>query len=133
MPRAPLLPDITSPPSARCCPSHARAGACTDRCPCRTTSGPGLVRHGTIGRCSNNVSGPKLGSHLEISLAVDSGIADAGLGLRESVTELGLGFIPRAWEPYDIALPGTALSAGRFLITAVTNPSVQAAITVLGR
>lgn len=78
------------------------------------------------------VSGPELGSHLEIALAVASGIADTGLGLRVPVTDLGLDFIPLAWESYDIALPGTALGAVRSLITAVTDPSVQAAIAALG-
>lgn len=80
----------------------------------------------------DTVAGPELTSHLEIALAVASGIADAALGLRANLAELGLEFIPLAWESYDIALPAAALGAARPMITAVTDPDVQAAIATLG-
>ncbi|HEV7452446.1 MAG TPA: helix-turn-helix transcriptional regulator [Pseudonocardiaceae bacterium] len=58
-----------------------------------------------------DVAGPELHSHLEIALAVASGIADVGLGLRAAANDLDLNFITLAWEPYDIALDGDAPSA----------------------
>jgi molybdate-binding protein len=58
------------------------------------------------------VAGPELHSHLlEIALAVASGIADVGLGLRAAANDLDLNFITLAWEPYDIVLDGDAPSA----------------------
>lgn len=80
----------------------------------------------------HTVHGPELGSHLETALAVASGIADAALGLRATITDLGLEFIPLTWESYDVALANAALGAARPLITAVTDPDVQTAIVALG-
>jgi molybdate-binding protein len=84
------------------------------------------------GTSPHTVHGPQLGSHLEIALAVASGIADTALGLRATVADLGLDFIPLAWESYDIALPGAALGAARPLLTAITDSDVHIAITALG-
>jgi molybdate-binding protein len=78
------------------------------------------------------VTGPELTSHLEIALAVASGIADAALGLRATVADLGLEFIPLTWESYDVVLAGAALGAARPLVTAVTDPDVRAAIDAIG-
>jgi molybdate-binding protein len=79
-----------------------------------------------------DVKGPALRSHLEIALAVASGIADVGLGVRAAANDLNLGFIPLIWEPYDIALSEDALGAARPLITALRDPKVQASISKLG-
>lgn len=86
-----------------------------------------LIAAGTNPRA---VAGPELTSHLETALAVASGIADAALGLRASVTDLGLEFIPLTWESYDVVLDAAALGAARPLITAVTDPDVQTAMDV---
>jgi molybdate-binding protein len=80
----------------------------------------------------DDVKGPVFRSHLEIALAVASGIADVGLGVRAAANDLNLGFIPVTWEPYDIALSGDALGAARPLITTLRNPTVQASISKLG-
>jgi molybdate-binding protein len=80
----------------------------------------------------NTVAGPELTSHLEIALAVASGIADTALGLRASVTDLGLDFVPLIWESYDIALPAAALGAARPLIAAVIDPAIRTSIAALG-
>lgn len=84
------------------------------------------------GIAAHDVTGPELHSHLEIALAVASGIADIGLGLRAAANDLDLDFIPLTWEPYDIALGGEALGAARPLITALRTPEVQASISHLG-
>lgn len=83
------------------------------------------------GTAPHTISGPELTSHLEIALAVASGIADTALGLRASVTDLGLDFIPLTWESYDIALPAAALGAAHPLIITITDPDVHAAIIAL--
>jgi len=78
------------------------------------------------------VPGPEAGSHLEIALAVASGVAEAGVGVRAAATALDLDFIPLVWEQYDIALPGEALGAAEPLITALRSPAVRQAIDQLG-
>ena len=80
----------------------------------------------------HDVAGPELHSHLEIALAVASGIADVGLGLRVGIAHLQLEFIPITWESYDIALGRAALGAAQPLIAALHDPTVRAAITSLG-
>ena len=71
-------------------------------------------------------------SHLEVALAVASGIAAVGLGLRAAAAALDLDFIPLVWEQYDIVLPGNALSASGPLINAVRDPSIRRTIDQLG-
>ncbi len=80
----------------------------------------------------SQVAGPELHSHLEIALAVASGIADAGLGLRAAAAALDLDFIPLTWESYDVALGQGSLGAAKPLITALHEPTVRDAICALG-
>jgi len=47
------------------------------------------------------------------------------LGLRATVTDLGLEFLPLTWESYDVALAGAALGAPRPIVTAVTDPDIS--------
>lgn len=84
------------------------------------------------GIAPDDVAGPELHSHLEISLAVAAGVADLGLGLRAAANNLGLDFVPLTWESYDIALDGDALGAARPLITTLGDPKVRATISKLG-
>ena len=84
------------------------------------------------GIAPDGVAGLKLRSHLEVALAVASGIADVGLGVRAAANDLELDFIPLIWEAYDIALGADALGAARPLITALRAPEVQASISRLG-
>ncbi|MHA6628724.1 substrate-binding domain-containing protein [Pseudonocardia sichuanensis] len=86
----------------------------------------------TAGTDPYAVTGPELTSHLEIALAVASGIADAALGLRATVTDLGLEFIPLIWESYDVVLGAAVLGAARPLIAAVNDPGVRAAVDAIG-
>jgi molybdate-binding protein len=80
----------------------------------------------------HGVAGPELGSHLEVALAVASGVADAALGLRAAVDDLGCAFVPLLWEPYDVALGGAALGAARPLVEALSEPGLRAAVEALG-
>jgi molybdate-binding protein len=79
----------------------------------------------------DSVPGPESASHLEVGLAVASGIVDAGVGVR-AATALDLEFIHLVWEQYDIALPGDALGAAAPLIGALRTPAVRRTITNLG-
>ncbi len=80
----------------------------------------------------HTVPGPVTSSHLEVALAVASGIASAGVGLRAAATALDLDFVPLVWEQFDIALPGNALAAAGPLIDALLDPTVRRAINELG-
>lgn len=78
------------------------------------------------------VPGPESESHLEVALAVASGVAAAGLGVRSAAAALDLDFIPLTWEEYDVILPGSALAAAEPLITALLDPAVRRLIDELG-
>jgi molybdate-binding protein len=79
-----------------------------------------------------SVTGVEAASHLEVAMSVASGQADTGLGVRAAATALGLGFVPVAWEDFDIVLSGDALPAAEPLITALRTPAVQSSIGALG-
>src|ERR671917_335748 len=109
----PVTPEAppASPPSPHCGSPNARSALARACCWTSCSSPPAIA--------PDDVKGPALRSHLEIALAVASGIADVGLGVRAAANDLGLNFIPLNWEPYDIALSGDALGAASPLITAL--------------
>jgi molybdate-binding protein len=84
------------------------------------------------GIAPHSVPGPETQSHLEVALAVASGVAETGVGVRAAATALDLDFIPLVWEHYDIALPGDALGAAEPLIAALRTPAVRRIIRQLG-
>ena len=79
-----------------------------------------------------SVTGPEAASHLEVAIAVASGQADTGLAVRAAATALGLGFVPAAWEDFDIVLSGDTLPAAEPLIAALRTPAVRSSIDTLG-
>ena len=79
-----------------------------------------------------SVTGPEAASHLEVAMSVASGQADTGLCVRAAATALDLGFIPVAWEDFDIVLSGDTLPAAEPLIAALRTPAVQSSIAALG-
>jgi putative molybdopterin biosynthesis protein len=79
-----------------------------------------------------SVTGPEAASHLEVAMAVASGQADTGLGVRAAATALDLGFIPVVWEDFDIALSGDTLPAAEPLIAALRTAAVRSSIDALG-
>jgi putative molybdopterin biosynthesis protein len=52
-------------------------------------------------------------SHLEVALAVRSGEADAGVGIRAAAALAGLDFVPLATEQFELAVPAPFLSHPR--------------------
>ena len=79
-----------------------------------------------------SVPGPVCASHLEVALAIASGVADVGVGVRAAAQALDLEFIPLVWEQYDVVLPGDSVSAAAPLITALRTPAVRSSIEQLG-
>jgi molybdate-binding protein len=79
-----------------------------------------------------SVTGPVAASHLEVAMSVASGQADTGLAVRAAATALDLGFVPVAWEDFDIVLSGDTLPAVEPLIAALRTPAVQSSIDALG-
>lgn len=65
-------------------------------------------------------------------MSVASGQADTGLGVHAAATALDLGFVPVAWEEFDIVLGGDALPAAEPLISALRDRGVQSTISKLG-
>ena len=65
--------------------------------------------------------GPVVATHLEAAVAVASGLADAAVGLRAAADTLELDFVPLAWEPFELALPETALGAAGDLLSALES------------
>lgn len=49
-------------------------------------------------------------THLAVAVAVASGLADCGMGVRQAATALGLDFVPVGWERYDLVIPHEHLS-----------------------
>ncbi len=52
-------------------------------------------------------------THLAVAVAVASGVADCGLGIRAAAQALGLDFVPVAWERYDLVIPRTFYEEAR--------------------
>ncbi len=78
------------------------------------------------------VAGPEADSHLEVALAVASGVADAGLGVRAAAAALALEFVPLVWEQYDVVLSGESLAGAGPLIDTLRDPAVRSSILELG-
>jgi putative molybdopterin biosynthesis protein len=71
-------------------------------------------------------------THLAVAVAVQSGSADVGLGVRAAAVALGLDFVPLEWERYDLALPSEALPALAELLELCRSQRFRAAASALG-
>jgi putative molybdopterin biosynthesis protein len=78
------------------------------------------------------VRGPQFGTHLEVALAVATGMVDVAVGVRSAANDLDLEFLPLTWEDYDVALPASALGRAAPLITALRTADVRATVTAVG-
>jgi molybdate-binding protein len=78
------------------------------------------------------VSGPTVELHLDVALAVATGEADAGLGLRSAAGPLGLDFVPLAREPFQVATTRAESGGLRPLLDALADPALGARIAALG-
>jgi putative molybdopterin biosynthesis protein len=53
-------------------------------------------------------------SHIEVAQAVRNSESDAGIGIAASAREFGLDFLPLFEEPYEIAIPLSLVTDGRY-------------------
>jgi molybdate-binding protein len=79
----------------------------------------------------DTITGPEAGSHLEVALAVASGVVDAGLAVRSAARDLDLDFVPLVSEQYDVVLTGAALDAAAPLVAALREPALRTTIAEL--
>jgi putative molybdopterin biosynthesis protein len=80
----------------------------------------------------DRISGPTVELHLDVALAVATGEADAGLGLRSAATPLGLDFVPLSWEPFQVATTRDESGGVRPLIDALGDSALADRIAALG-
>jgi molybdate-binding protein len=78
------------------------------------------------------LSGPTVEVHLGVAVAVGTGEADVGLGVRSAATALGLDFVPLIWEPFQIATTRAQSGGLRPLLDALANPAAADQIVALG-
>ncbi|WP_062431976.1 substrate-binding domain-containing protein [Herbidospora daliensis] len=84
------------------------------------------------GHDPDGLRGPEAGSHLEVALAVATGTVDVGLGVRSAAADMGLEFVPLAWEEFDIAVAGNALGPAAQLVAALQTASLRDRVSSLG-
>jgi len=73
-------------------------------------------------------------THMAVAVAVASGLADCGLGVRSAANALGLDFIPVEQEDYDLVWRADfyASDAGQALLDAMRSEDFRSAVTRLG-
>ncbi|HSF57627.1 MAG TPA: molybdopterin biosynthesis protein [Candidatus Binatia bacterium] len=73
-------------------------------------------------------------THMAVGVAVASGLADAGLGVRAAANALGLDFIPIANEQYDLLVLRVFFEStrGMQLMEIIRSPSLKSAVAGLG-
>jgi len=73
-------------------------------------------------------------THMAVAVAVSSGLADCGLGVKSAANALGLDFIPVEKEDYDLVFRGDFYlsSTGQALLVAMATESFRDAVMRLG-
>jgi len=73
-------------------------------------------------------------THMAIAVAVASGLADCGLGVKSAANALGLDFVPIEHEDYDLVFRHDfyASAAGQALLAAVRSDDFRSAVAQLG-
>lgn len=67
-------------------------------------------------------------THLGVAVAIATGIADSGLGIRSAAIALGLEFIPVGWERYDFAIPVEQLETLQPVLSVIHDAGFRAAL-----
>jgi molybdate-binding protein len=78
------------------------------------------------------ISGPSVELHLDVALAVATGEADAGLGLRSAAARLELDFVALCWEPFQVATTRAQSGGVQPLLAALAEPTLAARVAELG-
>jgi putative molybdopterin biosynthesis protein len=64
-------------------------------------------------------------THLAVAVAVASGIADCGLGVRQAAVVLDLEFVSLGWEEYDLVIPSDRLQQAEPVLTTLQTAEFQ--------
>ncbi|HSK30886.1 MAG TPA: substrate-binding domain-containing protein [Candidatus Limnocylindria bacterium] len=73
-------------------------------------------------------------THMAVGVAIASGLADAGLGVRAAANALGLDFLPVASEQYDLLIARSFFESrrGQRLLAVMDSAGFKAAVAALG-
>jgi putative molybdopterin biosynthesis protein len=73
-------------------------------------------------------------THMAVAVAVSSGLADVGLGVRSAAAALGLDFVPVATESYELVFLRSFFESekGRILLSAIRSGEFRQALAALG-
>lgn len=73
-------------------------------------------------------------THMAVAVAVTSGLADVGLGVRSAAVALGLDFVPVASESYELIFLGSFFESdrGRTLLSVIRSAEFKRALDALG-
>lgn len=78
------------------------------------------------------VHGPEVELHLDVAIAVATGEAQTGLGLRSAARTFGLDFVPLGAEPFEIATTRAQVGGLEPLLRALHDPAIRARVEALG-
>jgi molybdate-binding protein len=78
------------------------------------------------------VTGPDVGPHLDVAVAVATGEADVGLGLRSAAITLGLDFVPLVREPFEVATTRGQTGGLAPLLSTLAEPATRDRVEALG-
>ncbi len=84
------------------------------------------------GIAPEGLHGPEVDLHLDVAIAVATGEADAGLGLRGAAASLGLEFVPVGSEPFQIATSERDVGGLQAMLTALSMAELRERIAALG-
>ena len=80
----------------------------------------------------DSLRGPEVALHLDVAIAVATGEADVGLGLRCAANTLGLEFVPVLSEPFQIATSAQEAGGLQPMLAALADPALREDIAALG-
>ena len=84
------------------------------------------------GGAPEDVTGPEVALHLDVAVAVATGEADAGLGLRSAARTLGLDFVPLVREPFEVATTRAQTGGLEPLVRALGTSTTRRRLEALG-
>ena len=84
------------------------------------------------GLSPEDLRGPEVALHLDVAIAVATGEAEVGLGLRSAASTLGLDFLPVCSEPFQIATPSQDAGGLAPMLGALADPALRTSIDALG-
>jgi putative molybdopterin biosynthesis protein len=78
------------------------------------------------------IAGPEVELHLDVAIAVATGEADVGLGLRSAALTFGLDFVPLVEEPFEIITTRAQTGGLEPLLRALADADVRRRVERLG-